>query len=260
MANARYSTQRLSYSAYAAGAVNTNTSDYAAANMNKLEDRTQSARTTAVSAGTRWALDLGADTPVQAFSIEGVNFASLAISAALSASPSTLVAAGTFVPVLDKEDRREKLICIPSITWNHRYVYLTPSTPDAGATYYEIQNLGAWPVLTTLLVNPEVPYRKTHLDKAEVLDLGSAGEEVGPSPAIRLVISVSTKMDRDQVIGASLDQYLEIAAIPRNRVWLFDENQGDLSKMYHVQKADSVEVARNAGTWDVTSLTMREVA
>lgn len=264
MPNAQYSPQRLAYSYYAAGSTNVDTGDYAAANMNKAEDRTQSCRTTSVAAGTKIALDLGVgvavNVPVAAFMLEGVNFSSLQIQASLSASPGTLVNAGTFVPILDKEDRRRKLLCIPSITWNHRYITLTPTSPDAGATYYEIQNFTAWSPLNTLLTNLEVPYRKTHFDKAELIDLGSAGEEVGPSPAIRLIISGSAKFDRDAALAAHLDQYQEIAAIPRNRVWLFHENQGDLSKCYHVQRADSVEIVRNAGTWEVSNLTMREVA
>lgn len=261
MANARYSTQRLAYSGYAAGcSANVSTvGDYAVANMNKLANRTQSCRSTSTLA-TTIAIDLGADTVVAAFLVEGVNFSSLGLHGSTAAQPSVWNSVGTFTPVLDKEDRRRKVLCIPSPAFNYRYARITPSGPDAGAGYFEVQNFSAWPTLTTLLTNPEVPYRKTHFDKAESIDLGSAGEEVGPSPAIRLIISASARFDRDAALATHLDQYHEIAALPRNRVWLWNENEGDLSKAYHVQKADPVEIVRNMGTWDVGNLTMREVA
>ena len=252
----QYSPQRQSYAYYAAGSVNVNTA-YPVTMMLNLADRTQSTRSSSTTA-TKICIDFGANTVIGAFSIEGVNFGSLQLQASLAATPATMVAAGTFTTTaIDKEDRRRKWLCIPTISWNHRYATLTPSSPDAGADYFEIQNCGAWPTLTTMISNVEVPYRKTHFDKAQVFDLESAGEEIGPSPSIRLLIGASAKFDRQQT--ADLDLYLEVAAIPRNRVWLWYENQADLTKMYHVTKAESVEITRNIGTWEMANLQLREV-
>jgi hypothetical protein len=198
------------------------------------------------TATTRIVLDLAAATAIQAFSLERVNFGNLLIQGHASdswASPSFSENFGT--AGRDSDDGRRKRLCLPTASFLYRYVRLTPSIPDAGATVYEIGAFGIWPVLTTLSTNIAVPYEKTLEDVADTITLGGGGEEVGTASPLRVRLGLQANVRRDDAL--SMTQYRDLARAARNTVCLFYENMGDPTKMYHLRRTGAFTFSRSIG-------------
>jgi len=203
-----------------------------------------------------FTLNLGAPTTIQAFSIENVNFGTLTIEGSNS-SGSGFTQLQTFsVSTAERWTTRRKLICVPSSTWTFQYVRLTPASLDAGATFFKVGMVGAWPLLKTLSQNVATGYSKQLPSKAEELQIGGS-EEVGMATPTRTVITATVRPETTDT--ATLNQYAELANIPKNRVFLWYDNEGDLTQVHHMQRTGDFEVVREGVESPISGIQFREV-
>ena len=191
----------------------------------------------------------GANFVVGAFTFENVNFTTIRIrgnntdtwgTPSYDSSHSTL-------DQIDGDDGRRKNIIIPSVTFNYQYIRLDPSGLDSGATFYQIGSFGVWRnTLTTLTKNFGVPLQKTIEDQAEEIEFVSGGREIGVAAPATIRLNLVARLDRSS--AQQMSEYQALANVPRNRVILLYENNGDGTKIYHCRRASSFVINKQNDT------------
>ena len=246
----RYSLRSLAYVAYPTGSYNVDP-NYPISRMADLQHYRRSTRLTADSG--LFAIDFGADVDVAAFSLELANVGLLYIEGATSAQPTTWQSIGPIVTdSRDPEDGRRKGLLIPVpvaagglVPFHHRYARCTPSSLDPGETVVKIGTLGAWPTFPSLGNNPATPYVKEYEDTLD-----------GSTTPTRIVLSFPVVVEHGDL--AAFEEWLAIVRLPRERVMLWYENQGDATKWYHLRRTGVARSARD-GWWDFSGIEMKQV-
>jgi len=211
-------------------------------------------------------LDFGTDVVVAALSFEHVNFPTVSIQYGTNADPhpvggrafadETIDEAFPWATGIgwvdtsgvDSEDGRQKRLVIPPEPRTLRHLYLNPYESGRDDVY-AIGSLGAWGAddFQSLYKNPGTPYRKVYEDTYD-----------GSTSPTRCVISFPARLQRADLV--SVEQFLAMLRAPRERVMLWDENEGDLSKWYHVRRAGVGESTRQAGPYlELAGFQLREV-
>lgn len=236
---------------------NTDT-DYPATRLTDLLRPRRAMRSTSTTAPVT-ILDFGSGSvSIAAFSLDNCNYGTLTLASSADKNSWSTVATAT-VSGTDPDDGRRKAVIVPSSPpMTARYLRLTPSSLDSGATYYETGSFGAWGTLTTMARQPALPFNKQLVDKAETLELGGGGLEVGTPTGMGVFIDLEANFLR--VTDSAYDEWLPMARVPRDRVWLFWADDSDVTQAYHVQRVGTVNVRRSAGPLtQVTGLQIREV-
>lgn len=222
------------------------------------------ARTSTV-ATTRIGLELGSTTVgagsaqnVEAFVIENTNFNDIFIQG--SNDGTNWVWSEVFVCTeSDPDDGRRKMLCIPSTTFNYRYLRFGPNNAVSGATSYYVGIFSMWGRLDALDKNFSTPYEKTLLDDAPTVQFENGGLEVGLSSPVRIQFALQARIERTN--GVALDQYKAMALYPRDKTMLLFENMGDLTQVYHLRRTNSFRITRTENaTVTVSGIQFLEVA
>jgi hypothetical protein len=158
----------------------------------------------------------------------------------------------------DPDDGRRKRL-FTFTPWTHRYVRVQLLSVFTGESpLCEIGLLCFWTALTTVGKNIAVPYEKVAESRAEELEYGGGGEDVGVPSPIRLRLRLQANVKRSDTTTAT--QYADFCRAPRNRVCLFHENEGDLTKIYHARRAGDATISRgNDGFLHFTGMDLAEV-
>lgn len=256
LGRARVGIRALAYTAYAAGEVNVDPR-YPASRMAELRAFQRSTRGVVGATSVTFAIDFGADLELAALSFEHVNFSQMQVVTGTAADPGaadvvgeTQEGSGLFdCAAIDPEDGRQKLLVVCETPQVCRYVFVTPQGTPASLNAFAIGSLGAWGAddFWTLFKNPGVPYRKVADDTYD-----------GTTSPTRSVIAFPAKMERTNLVV--VEQFLTLARVPRGRVILWDENEGDRTKWYHCRRTGVAETAREQGGYlDCSGFQLTEV-
>ena len=198
-------------------------------------------------------LDLGAAAPsIAAFSFEQQNFGMLNI-----AKSATGVGDWTSFGDYDMTGTRgyggrRIRICEPgAVTFDQRYVQLTPSSPDAGATVYEWGVAAAWPTLTTMTAIVGLPYSRRVDSRTEVMALGGGGTQYGVAGSRFVQILTSGEAFDDEPDQRA--EYQALANQPDGRVILWNEALYGDTAVYHMRRTAAVTFAIEDATMETVS-------
>lgn len=240
------------------GSTNINAS-YPATELMQQDEPRRTTRSSSTGA-TNIVLDFGAGhAAIEAFSVENYNFGSLLIERATTVGSWTTV--GTYTTTgSDKDDGRRKRVMTGFTAITDRYIRLTPSSADAGATYFELGFIAAWGEWRALAKNFGVPYDKPKLQDVESLRYPGGRRETGaPTPVtlqLRLVLSYSPSNTAAETDAADLSNY------PKNRILAIWEGGSDVTKVYHCKPSEDAEPAisrTNQGHRQLTGLVLDEL-
>lgn len=228
---------------------------YPVARMAELRYFQRSTRSLPGAEDVHFALDFGADVTVAALSFEHLNFPAMALTYGTAAAPDPTTRFAESAPGqgtidtsgIDVEDGRQKVLVVPPAPVTLRYLDVQALGVPTTGTAYAIGSLGAWGELVALYKNPGTPYRKVYEDTYD-----------GSTSPVRCRITFPARLRRADL--AAVEQFLAMARAPRERVMLWDENEGDLAKWYHVQRDGTAESVRQAGPYlELNGLELRQV-
>ena len=252
----RYSADRITYTIHSSQNID------AAYPASRIVDVARPFRVSRSSntGGTFIVLDLGSVQHLATVSIENANFTTCELWGSII-DPTTpgfnwavQTPYGPLTLAVDQEDGRRKCRVAPDA--DTRWIYVNPQSPVTGATYFEIGAIGCWSTLTTLAKSVGLPYEKTPQVASDSLEYESGAVEMQALGPAGLVIATSTaNIPRN---SAAHDQYATLARTPRDRIVLWDENEGDASKMYHAQVTETWEITRGPSYIDVTGIRLTQ--
>lgn len=204
-----------------------------------------------------WTLDIdfGAATPLDGLLLHNTNFAKVLLAKSDDASTWTnLYSAAVDVLTDDRvgPPTRRK-VWLPASGWlsafNSRYLRITPSVADAGATYWEIGAV-AFPVLENMTRNWGVPFTWTPVEPATRLEYVGGGSEVNVEGPPRL---------RFQLQGGpwatdALPQLRRLRALGQDGAFFLYENRGNAAHAYLLKRVTDTTFAERAAwfeaSWD----------
>lgn len=239
--------------------------NYPASNVLDITRPRRYSKTT-TNGTTRWGIDLGSQMSIAAITIENTNLNDCFIKGGTNADGVTYATTQNFGNgtganfATDAEDGRKKHLCVLQAAFQSpgvRYIQIGPQT-DPGNGYYQIGAIGIWTTLNTLSKNFSLPYEKTVLDDAEVLEYQQGGREVSIPQPTYIQFALQARLPRTDTSG--LAQYRALANYRRDRVMMLYENQSDLSKVYHVRRSASFRMTRTENaTVTVSGIQLLEV-
>ena len=237
-------------------------SNYPASNILDLSRPRRYSKTT-TSGTTRWGIDLGTTFNLAAITLENTNMNDCFIKGGTNSVGDPSLVTNNFGNgtganfATDAEDGRKKHLCVLSGFTGVRYLQIGPQT-NPGDGYYQLGAVGIWVTLNTLSKNFSLPYEKTILDDAEVLEYQQGGREVSIPQPTYIQFALQARLPRTDTSG--LAQYRALANYRRDRVVMLYENQSDLSKVYHVRRSASFRMTRTENaTVTVSGIQLLEV-
>lgn len=219
---------------------------------------------------TRWSstgssyllIDFGSNKTIPLITIEGHNFASLQVNGGTTTAASTSIRTLTSVlSAVDEEDGRRKYwITLTGFT-AMRYMKLTPSSPDAGASYYELGLVAAYDSsnVWTFTRGPTVPYGKQFRMEGQETEYPLGGFVRGAYGIQYAEIDLQGKFMLDD--SASKTDWTTLASYSPSKGLAFFENKGTLTKVYHCFRQPGWSIQRgNDRVYQVDNVSLREVA
>lgn len=197
-------------------------------------------------------LDFGAATVLDGLFLHYTNFAKVMLAASNDGTNWTdLYAAATDVLVDDRcAPPTRRKVWLPGAAWttvfNHRYLRLTPSVADAGATYWEIGAV-ACPVLENMTRNWGAPFTWTPLEPVTRLPYaGGSGSEVNVEGPTR----VRFTLQGGPWVTSAMPQLARLRALGQDGACFLYENRGDASKAYLLKRVADTTFAERVTTFD----------
>jgi hypothetical protein len=201
-----------------------------------------------------WNLDLdfGSSVALDGLFIHFTNFAKVQLAKSDNGSSWTnLYAAATDVPLDDRctpPIRRKGWL--PASGWlsvfNNRYLRITPSVADAGATYWELGAV-ACPVLENMTRNWGTPFQWQPVEAVTRLAYaGGAGSEVNVEGPTRVRFSLQ---GGPWAIDA-LPQLRRLRALGQDGAFFLYENRGNTAHAYLLKRVTDTPFAERTITFD----------
>ena len=207
-------------------------------------------------------IDFGSAKTIPVISIEGHNFASLQINGGNTTSASTSIRTITSsLTAVDYEDGRRKCWIVLSGFTSMRYMKLTPSSVDAGASYFELGIVAAYDSsnVWTFTRGPTVPYQKGFAVSGQGNEYPLGGFVRGSYGIPYAEISLNGRFELAD--SASLTDWSTLARYSQSKGLSFFENKGDLTKVYHCFRQPGYRIQRgNDRIYQVENVDLREVA
>jgi len=214
--------------------------DFPVTNIQAIEAPSRVARSLTLTSAPI-LLYLGTHTGIGAFSLYGANFGSLLIEGNVTdswGSPSFSQSFNT-TGVNTSVGHRFRL-CLPTAPFlgSYRYVRLTPSSPDAGAMYFELAAVAPWLDLKVLNGQFRLPYDRSPLAETESVKLGGGTVEYGvPGSFFAQIALGGGAFWFDQSPDATAQaQWEELSLLPDGRTFLWWEEYRGVNYGYHVRR------------------------
>lgn len=210
-------------------------------------------RTVRSTSAGAWALtlDFGAATLLDGLFLHHCNFSQVMLSASNDGGSWTdLYAAATDVLTDDRcSPPARRKVWLPASGWlanfNHRYLRLTPSAVDAGATFWEIGAV-ACPIVESMTRNWGIPFLWTPSEAVTRLAYAGGGSEVnveGPT-VLRFTLQGGPWA------ADALPQLRRLRALGQDGAVFLYENRGNASHAYLLKRTADTAFAERGVTFD----------
>lgn len=243
-------------------------SAYPATNLGVLSEPFRTWRSSNVTTPTAVVLDFGAAShgAIKAFSFEGANFSSLLVEGNATDSWGT----PSFSEAVDVsgvntwQGRRFKVhVSVASFSGSYRYARLTPSSPAAGATYFELGSAAPWLGLEDVNEQFQMPYDHRPLSVTETVQLGGGTVRYGVpgSKFCQVSLGMGAFWFDNTPVANNQIQWQELALMPDGEVFLWWDYFLDSNHAFHVRRTGAVQMSSRATPQavEVTGLEFTEV-
>lgn len=196
-------------------------------------------------------LDFGAAVVLDGVWVHATNFAKVQLAKSTdNVSYTNLTAAAQDVLADTRcEPPVRRKTWLPATGWtsgfNNRYLRLTPSVADAGATYWEIGAV-VCPVLENMTRNWGTPFSWTPVEG--VTDLPYAG--VGGEVNVEAPTLVRFQLQGGPWMTSAMAQLTRLRALGRRAPFFLYENRGDVTKAYLLERLADPTFGERVTTFD----------